>query len=1130
MTARIVGRAVPMLDAVEKVTGAASFTQDLALPGMLWGAILRSPHPHARIRRIDVSRAAAMEGVAAIITGHDAPKRYLNFGPLYADRYPLARDVVRFVGEEVAVVAASTLALAQAAAHAIEVEYELIDPVASPAAAIAEGAPVVHQRDNLPANIAQITEADWGGVAEALAKSAYVVEGVYSNPVVVPVCMETNGVVASFNVDERTIDVWAGTQAPFFARKELAHILDLPLPNVRIRSTFIGGGFGGKSQCPEPIALAALLSVKTERPVKIVLSRKEEFLGGKTDHAKSMTVVTGAAADGRLLARRTDFTVDNGAFTHMGPAYVSAVRQRTANLYRVETAGFHGKLVYTNKVPGGSYRGMGVPQIIWAIETQIDELAEKLNKDPLQYRIELANRPGDVTPQGFRISTCALAECLKEAGRRIGWDEKKKDPKPWRGIGFGAMINPSVGVLYPEGNFAKVGLRLNEDGSFRLFTQAADCGTAQNTVLAQFAAEEVGISLGRIDVVHMDTEQAPDDLGSAASRVTFVTGAAAIDAGKKIKAEIAARLKDVWGVAPDDIVFDEDVVRHSTSNEKRLAWAEVAALIGPVHVEGFHEIDLPRADPKTGYGHYAATYGFGAQAAEVEVNPETGHVRVLKIVSALDIGRVINPLALDGQMHGGIVQGIGMALSEELVFEQGVPVNTSLVTYRVPRIVEATDIETCYIETLDQEGPLGAKAGGEHSINPTVAAIANAVANATGIRFRDLPITPQKVLAALRKKQRQSPSLQPWRRPYNLEVATVRSLYSPVVFPVMKELGRRKGRKRPLVSSFDYRKPADLAEAVGLLSRTDVRTKVIAGGTDLLPGIRQGVFAPNLLVDITSLKDLRRIRVDAQSIRIGASTTLAEICGHDAIRSRLPGFAEGVDLIATKQIRNVATLAGDLCQEKRCWFFRSALPCYKFSGPTCPCYAVLGDNRHHSILGAGRCAAPCVADTAPMLVALGATVHAYGPSGFRAIDMEAFYRWSGETTLTRDEIIVDVEIPISDRSTFHYEKYAQWRGDFPEASAAVNMMWDGDRLQGVRVAFGGVSPLPMRGAHTEAEVMKRGVSDEALQSAARKSVYGALPLKDNAGKVEMLIAVTSRALGKARDAHYSSDHSNNPRR
>lgn len=1113
---RAVGQSIALREGPERITGRALYTHDMALPGMLHGALLRSPHPHAVIRAVDVSVARAMPGVVATLTGEETTDKYLNYGPAFADRYPLAHGRVRFVGEEIAAVAAETPAQARAAAAAIRVEYEVLPAVFDPAAALAPDAPQVLHGPNLPWNIAQQSSADWGGVAEGFATAAHVVEGSFEHGLVAPVCLETNAVLAAWDEAAGTMDIWAGTQAPFFARKEVAHLLGVAREQVRIRSVHIGGGFGGKSQSPEPIGICALLARKAGRPVKIVLTRREEFLGGKTDPGKVMRVRSAAAADGTLLARHTEYLVDNGAFTHMGPAYISAVRQRTANLYRVNAAGFDGKLVYTNKVPGGSYRGMGAPQIIWAIETQVDELAERLGKDPLRYRQEIANQPGDVTPQGFRISTCPLVECLEEAGRRIGWAEKRANPKPWRGVGIAAMINPSVGVLYPEGNFANVALTLRADGTFLLATQAADCGTWQNTVLAQFAAEEMDTAVERVDVLHMDTEEAPDDLGSAASRVTFVTGGAAIDAGKRMKTEVAARLATRWNVPAEAIEFAGDAVGLPGDNARRLDWPGVAALLGEIRVQGHHVIDLPRADPKTGYGHYAATYGFGAQAAEVEVDPATGHVRVLKVVVVQDMGRVINPAALEGQMQGGIVQGIGMTLTEELVMQDGMPVNTSLITYRVPRIFEATEIECAFIEQPDATGPYGAKAGGEHAINPTVAAIANAVAHATGIRFRKIPITPHRMLDALRRKHARKLDLQPWRRPYNLEVATVRRLYPSVVFPALKKLGARLGRERQRVTEFDHERPKDLAAALAALQRPGRRAKLIAGGTDLLVGIRQGIYGPDLVVDIAGLAELKGVAMREDHVRIGAGTTLAEITEDEALRAALPALAEGIELVATQQIRNVASIAGDLCQEKRCWFFRAALPCYKFAGAACPCYAITGDNRHHSVMGAGRCAAPCIADAAPILVALDATVIATDGRSERRIPMEHFYRWSGETVLRSDEVMLALEVPRAGEAQA-YEKYAQWRGDFPEASAAVRLRRSGGRLVEARISLGGVAPLPIRPKTAEASLLRDGIGDAALRGAAEKAVRGALPMKDNAAKLDMIVAVTERALRRARD-------------
>ena len=1109
---RVVGQPRPQLEGPAKVSGQATYTHDLSVPGMLHGAILRSPHPHARIRAIDLAEARAMPGVFAVIEGQDFPdKRYINAGPMFADRYAMARDKVRFVGEEVAAVAAETPKQAQAALSRIAVDYEILPAVFDADAALTPDAPAIHDKSDLPKNVAQESVADFGGVDAAFEAAAHVFDATFEHGIVAPICLETNGVLADFDADTGLLTLWAPTQAPFFVRKEVAHVLDLDLEQVHARSVVIGGGFGGKSQSPEPIAIAAMLSKVVGRPVRILLNRQEEFLSGKSDHAKKMRVRSAVADDGTILGRYTEFWVDNGAYTHMGPAYISAVRQRTCNLYRVGAAGFDGKLVHTNKVSGGSYRGMGSPQIIWAIETQIDEIAERLGKDKLDYRIEIANRPGDETPQGWKIGTCALAECLAEAGRRIGWAEKKDAMPPNRGIGFASMINPSVGVLYAEGNFACISIDLLADGRLKVGTQSADCGTSQNTVMGQFVAEELGVDPDQVDVLHMDTEETPPDLGSAASRVTFVSGNAAIKTAKTFRAELTRRLAAHWEVSPEEIAFADGIVSHKTDNERRLTLAEVADLEGPFRVEDRHDIDLPRPDPKTGYGHYAATYGFGAQAVEVEVDPTSGHVDVLKVVVVQDIGRVINPLALDGQMQGGIVQGIGMALREELVFENGMPVNASLINYRAPRIKDTPKIETVYVETNDPTGPFGAKAGGEHSINPTPAAIANAVAQAVGSRFRRLPITPAAVLEAL-EVATETPT-KPWMRPYNLEVATARSLYSSVLFPGLKKLGAAIGRKPKPGADYDYVRPSDLGDALGELAKPDRIAKVMAGGTDLQVGLRQGVYETDAVIDIAVLPELHGITVSDEMVTIGAATTISELAERDDLRITHPMLADGLAKIATRQIRNVATIAGDLSQEKRCWFFRSGIQCYKSGGVACPCYAVLGDNRHHSIMGAGRCAAPCVADAAPILTALGATVIIVGDNGTRRVGLEQFYRWSGETVVGPAELISAIEIPTARSDTTQvFEKFAGWDGDFADASVAMYLEWNSERVVSARVSLGAVSPLPIRAGAAERALVGVELTDEAIRTAAEKTIQGALPLSGNSHKCKLIVNLTERAI------------------
>ncbi len=1114
-----VGDRVHQIEGRDKVLGLAAYTHDIVLPGMLYCAIVRSPHASARIVGIDTRAALQMPGVVDAVTADDyADVKYVNYGLAYADRYPMARGVVRFVGEEVAAVVASSLEQARAAARAVRVSYEVLPAAVTVEDALLPGAAQVHPaKPGMPPNVAQNVDIAFGDVAGQAARAHLTVSGSFHHGIVWPVCMETNAAVASYDSALGTLQVWAGTQAPFFVRKELAQVLGMGIDAIHVRPVAIGGAFGGKSQSPEQIAIAALLSIRTCRPVKVVLTRQEEYLAGKNDHAKSMTLSTSVDREGNILARTMDAKVDNGAYTHMGPVYVSAVRQRTTSLYRVASASLKAELVYTNKVPGGSYRGMGAPGVIWAIETQVDEIAQSLGIDPVAYRLKIANQPGDETILGWKITSCGMAECIARAAQLIGWSDKKGKLPPMRGIGIASMIHPSGSVLYAEGNFSNVSLELRADGKLLLGTQTADAGTGQNTLLAQFVAQTLGLALADVAVLHMDTQKNPDDLGSAASRVTFVTGNAAIDAANKMMAAVTERLAAAWGVQPAQVVYwqgrfqsGEGQVAHS------LGWQEAAGEIGTVRVNGRYAIELPKLDPVTGFGNYAVAYAFGAQAAEVEVDPETGHVKIIQITSVQDVGKVVNPVALEGQTYGGIVQGIGMALLEDVIFEEGRPVNTSMINYRVPRIAETPDIKVEFVETNDSLGPFGAKAAGEPTINATVAAIANAVADALGVRFTQLPITPERVLEALARKQGTAPApLKSYKRPYNIEIAAVRALYPKAIFPAMKALGSVVANERPRVSHFDVERASSASQASAALLKQE-GNRVLGGGIDLLPGIRQGIYGPGKLVDCSQLAGMRQLQVKDNLVSIGAGVRLTELEQDAALQSLLPGLAAGIAQIATRQVRNRATAAGNLCQEKRCWYFRTATPCYRFSGPSCPCYAVLGDNRHHAILGAGRCAAPSVSDLSTMFAALGGWALTYAASGkSRRIPIASLYRWAGETVLEAGEFIVSIEVPLEARTGFHFAKYARWKGDFAEASAAVKLTGTRHRVAGAHIALGGVAPGPHLAGSAQKILMAGGLNAQRIDAAAQAVVEGALPLAGNRYKAALAIGQARRAIESA---------------
>jgi len=631
-------------------------------------------------------------------------------------------------------------------------------------------------------------------------------------------------------------------------------------------------------------------------------------------------------------------------------------------------------------------------------------------------------------------------------------------------------------------------------------------------VLAQLAANALGVASEEVTVCHMDTQNAPLDLGSAASRVTFVTGNAAIRAAKALREKLAGHLAQLWECDAADIVLASRTAFDANNPARRVDLGEYVAEYGAQVCDGYYSVPTKRPDPDTGYGNYAATYTFGAQAVEVEVDPTTGRIKILQIVAAQDVGKAINPTAIEGQMQGGILQGIGMVLQEELVYEDNRPVNANFLNYKIPRIGDAPPIEVVIIESPEEDGPFGAKAAGEPSINATLAAVANAVAHATGIRFHKLPLTADRVLAELKKREGAKLDFKPLKRPYNVHVATVRSMYPAIVFPALRKVGTKFARQRRKGQRPEVLVANDLQEALRELAVAGRKAKILAGGTDLFVGIKQNVYDLDLLIDISRIEELQGVRIDNGMLCLGARSLLAEVSDSDIVQRALPMLAQGIRRIATPQIRNMATVAGDLCQEKRCWFFRSDLPCYQHGGATCPCFAVMGDSRHHSIIGAGRCAAPCPADLAPILTALDARVVAVSRQGVRHIPMEEFYQWSGLTTLRADEVLHRIEVPLVENATHAFEKYAIRKGDFAEASVAVRLRWQAERLVDARISLGAVSPLPIRATEAEQHLMLHGLSASSIKEAAARTIYGGLPLPGNHHKGYLLIELAQRAL------------------
>jgi 4-hydroxybenzoyl-CoA reductase alpha subunit len=756
MKGKVIGAALPRIDSIAKVTGEAQYTVDLKMPGMLHGQILRSPLPHAKIKSIDISKAAELKGVHAVITAEDVPLNKFSFFQWLADKTILCSDKVRYVGDEVAAVAAIDEDTAEHALDLIEVEYEPLPAVFSVEEAMRPGAPLIHDKEK---NVGFRVERLFGDPDKAFEECDYICEDKYVTDQVSHCTLEVSNCIAKWDPSGR-LTIWANTQAPHTQRQEVARILGIPIRNVRIINSYMGGGFGSKMVMDMKLPIAAILSKKTGRPMKIENSRAEEFSTAKTRYGYTIYIKTGAKKDGRLWAREMKVIGDNGAYHDKGPATLNFSSMMFGTLYNIPHLRYEGMLVYTNKQMGTAFRGFGNPQIAFACETQLDVLAEKMGMDPLELRLKNANQPGQVTFCGAEITSCGMKECMEATAQVIRWKEKRNQ-KGLRGVGLANMVHTGAGGRFYGYNATEAFVKLSDDGTVTLITSALDMGQGAHTVMAQIVAEELGISLKDINVISHDTDLTPYDLGSWGSRATFMNGNAVLEAAKNAKKEIVEVASQMLEANPDDIVLEDGKVFIKGSPDK-YALAEIVDYAvnkrgAPISGRGRFVDKLPPGYTiMEAFAKNIPTFAFGTQAAEVEIDEETGQVRVLNMAAAHETGKTINTLMAEGQIEGAVVQGIGYALMEGLTLENGKVINDGFLDYKIPTIDDIPEIETILIETDDPHGPFGAKGIGEPGLVPTAAAIVNAIYNAAGIRMKDLPMTPEKILKALKEKQSES--------------------------------------------------------------------------------------------------------------------------------------------------------------------------------------------------------------------------------------------------------------------------------------------------------------------------------------------------------------------------------------
>ena len=756
----VIGKRLPMVDGPDKVTGAALYADDLVLPGMLVGKILHSPHAHARIRAIDTSRAEALPGVKAVVTGREFPNKY-GILPIGHDETAFAVDKVRYIGDNVAGVAAVSEEVARQALELVEVDYELLPACFDPLETMKAESNWIH--DDRPNNIEKDYHHSFGNVEEALAQADVVRSEHFVCSEVTHAAMEPHSTLAHYQRDGR-LTVWSSTQVPYYLHCTLSNVLEMPMSQIRVIKPLVGGGFGGKSEVIPLEVAAGALSRKAGLPVKITYTREEVFLAHRGRPIQIIDLTIGATRDGRITAVKACIVQDGGAYCGYGPVTILYSGQLLGAMYDIQNVQFDGYRVLTNKPACGAMRGHGTVNTRFAFESLLDTVAEALGLDPAEMRLRNQLKPPCVTVNQLRVTSYGYPECIRQVVEKSGWKAKRGKLPFGRGVGIAGShyvsgaANPIIRSRMPH---TTVNLKVDRDGAVTLYTGASEIGQGSDTVQAQLVAEELGVNLNRVKLVAADTEVTPIDLGSYSSRVTFMAGNACLDAARNLKKRIFAVVAEQWGVQPEVLQAREERIYVSNGAGQSMSFDE--AVVAAIERYGGLVASGSYAPPKEARGGKfkgagvgpSPAYSYSAQVAEVSVDPETGAVTVERITAAHDCGRALNPVNVEGQVIGSVWMGLGQALQEEMIWNRGRLMNPSLLEYKSPSTLESPPIDAIIVESIDPEGPLGAKEAGEGSLAATIPALANAIYDAIGVRITSLPITPEKILRALREKQKQ---------------------------------------------------------------------------------------------------------------------------------------------------------------------------------------------------------------------------------------------------------------------------------------------------------------------------------------------------------------------------------------
>ena len=804
----IIGKPTAMIDAAEKTTGAGKYTDDLSVPGMLVGKILHSPYPHARIKSIDTSRAGKLDGVVAMVIGKDAPNPY-GILPVGHDEHALALDKVRYVGDNVACVVAISEAIAERALELVDVEYEVLPAYFDPEESMKAQTNLIH--DNKPGNLEKDYHHAFGDPDNGFAEADHVAEARFIANEVTHAAMEPHSTLASFELDPHTgklgrLTVWSSTQVPYYLQHKLSLVLEMPMSQIRVIKPLVGGGFGGKSEVIPLEIIAAVAARKAQAPVKITYTREEVFWAHRGRPRTIIDLKTAIKNDGRITSVKARVVQDGGAYCSYGVVTILYSGALLGALYDIPNIQYDGYRVLTNKPARGAMRGHGTVNVRFAFESQLDELAAKIGMDPAEIRQRNLLKAPCITVNGLRVQSYGLPECIEKTVERSGWKQRKGNLPKGRGLGIACshyVSGAANSIIRSDMPHSTVNIKIDRDGGVVAYTGASEIGQGSDTMTAQIAAEVLGCSLGRVRVIAADTDLTPIDIGSYSSRVTFMAGNATLRAAEDVKKRIAAAAAKKMNCAAEEIVFREDrlfkkgsvlpAAKKDPAEEAEVTQtgASVSGRVvgqilrgslqqnrkeeGPKEWMTFEEAVVAAIDfhgALTGTGSYAPppearggkhkgggvgpspAYSYSAQVAEVSVDEDTGEVTVHKVWAAHDCGRALNPVSVEGQIIGSVWMGMGQALTEEMVWKDGMLMNAGMLEYRSPSSIESPEVEPIIVQSIDPEGPFGAKECSEGSLAATIPAISNAIYDAVGVRLHESPFTPERVLAALRAKRK----------------------------------------------------------------------------------------------------------------------------------------------------------------------------------------------------------------------------------------------------------------------------------------------------------------------------------------------------------------------------------------